>query len=153
AGASSVWDPARRAAPGASDDGDPGRGGASAQAGRGQVRQPGRAHVRVSRGGREEEGCHGRCHLRGHHRERAAHGRDDERGVRYQEMTMRPTARDIVWRRTASAEVPYEAEVDGRRWVVRVNDFPAEPLYTLLVDGVAVENLEAWPKAWKRPPA
>jgi hypothetical protein len=59
--------------------------------------------------------------------------------------------RAISWRRTASAELPYEAEVDGRRWTVRVNDFPAEALYTLLVDGTPVEELEAWPAAWRRP--
>jgi hypothetical protein len=63
----------------------------------------------------------------------------------------RPSARRVAWRRTASAEHPYEAEVDGRRWTVRVNDFPAEPLYTLLVDGESAEDLEAWPEAWQRP--
>jgi len=63
----------------------------------------------------------------------------------------RPTAREVAWRRTASAEHPYEADVDGQRWTVRVNDFPAEPLYTLLVDGQPVEDLDAWPGAWRRP--
>ena len=62
-----------------------------------------------------------------------------------------PTAREIAWRRTASAEIPFEAAVDGRRWTVRVNDFPAEPLYTLLIDGEKVEDLDAWPGAWRRP--
>ncbi len=60
-------------------------------------------------------------------------------------------ARAVSWRRTASAEVPYEADVDGRRWTVRVNDFPAAALYTLLVDGAPVEELDAWPEAWERP--
>jgi hypothetical protein len=59
--------------------------------------------------------------------------------------------RPISWRRTGSAEHPYEAEVDGRRWTIRVNDFPAERLYTLFVEGEPVEDLEAWPPAWKRP--
>lgn len=63
----------------------------------------------------------------------------------------RPTAREIAWRRTASAEIPFEAVIDGRRWTVRVNDFPAERLYTLLIDGVEVEDLDAWPGAWRRP--
>lgn len=62
-----------------------------------------------------------------------------------------PAAREITWRATKSAEVPYEAEVDGQRWAVRVNDFPAEPLYTLLVDGARVLDLEDWPRAWHRP--
>jgi hypothetical protein len=61
------------------------------------------------------------------------------------------TARAVTFRRTASAEVPYEADVDGRRWTVRINDFPAERLYTLLVDGEPVEDLDAWPPAWRRP--
>lgn len=59
--------------------------------------------------------------------------------------------RAVAWRATKSAELPYEAEVDGRRWAVRVNDFPAEPLYTLLIEGAPVENLDDWPGAWKRP--
>jgi hypothetical protein len=62
-----------------------------------------------------------------------------------------PARRAVTFRRTGSAELPYEAEVDGARWVVRVNDFPAEPLYTLLIDGRAVGDLDAWPPAWRRP--
>ena len=57
----------------------------------------------------------------------------------------------VTWRRTASAEHPYEADVGGHRWTLRVNDFPAEALYTLLVDGEAAEDLEEWPAAWRRP--
>jgi hypothetical protein len=60
-------------------------------------------------------------------------------------------SRPVTWRRTGSAEHPYEAEVEGRRWTVRVNDFPAQVLYTLLVDGVEAEDLEEWPAAWTRP--
>ena len=62
-------------------------------------------------------------------------------------------ARRVSWRRTASAELPYEADVDGARWTVRVNDFPAEALYTLLVDGAPVEDFDGWPAAWTRPEA
>jgi hypothetical protein len=61
------------------------------------------------------------------------------------------TDRAITWRRTASAVTPYEADVDGARWVVRVNDFPREPLYTLIVDGAPTLHLEEWPSAWRRP--
>ena len=39
-------------------------------------------------------------------------------------------------------------EHEGRTLRVRVNDFPAEPLYTLLVDGVEIEDLEDWPSRW-----
>jgi hypothetical protein len=60
-------------------------------------------------------------------------------------------SRRVEWRRTGSAERPYEAEIDGRRWTVRVNDFPAEPLYTLFIDGVQAGDLDQWPAAWLRP--
>jgi hypothetical protein len=62
-------------------------------------------------------------------------------------------ARRVSWRRTGSAERPYEADVDGARWTVQVNDFPAAALYTLLVDGTPVEDLDGWPPAWLRPEA
>jgi hypothetical protein len=40
--------------------------------------------------------------------------------------------------------------VGGRTYIIRINDFPAEPLYTLLIDGKEVEDLEDWPSAWVR---
>ena len=48
------------------------------------------------------------------------------------------------------AEFPYQAMIDGRRWEIRVNDFPAEPLYTLIIDGQEALDLEDWPSLWKR---
>jgi len=60
-------------------------------------------------------------------------------------------AREIGWASTGDGEFPYQARLDGRRLTIRVNDFPAEPLYTLLVDGRAAVDLEDWPAAWVRP--
>ena len=57
----------------------------------------------------------------------------------------------IAWRETGDAEFPYEAQVNGERWVLRLNDFPEEEMYSLLVDGREVERFNDWPKAWKRP--
>jgi hypothetical protein len=57
----------------------------------------------------------------------------------------------IAWQGTGDGEFPYRAQVRGRTLTIRVNDFPAEPLYTLLVDGQEVEDLEDWPAAWVRP--
>jgi hypothetical protein len=34
---------------------------------------------------------------------------------------------------------------------LRVNDFPAEPLYSIMVDGTVLADLEDWPSAWQRP--
>jgi hypothetical protein len=62
------------------------------------------------------------------------------------------TATPIRWQHSGDGEFPYHAEIDGRTLTVRVNDFPAEPLYTLLVDGAELVDLDAWPPVWRRPP-
>ncbi|MET7425669.1 hypothetical protein [Dactylosporangium sp. NPDC005555] len=62
-------------------------------------------------------------------------------------------ATPIRWEHSGDGEFPYHAEVDGRALTVRVNDFPAEPLYTLIVDGSEMVDLDDWPTVWRRPPA
>jgi hypothetical protein len=57
----------------------------------------------------------------------------------------------IAWKRSGDGEFPYRAVIDGNTLVIRVNDFPAEPLYTLLINDEEVEDLEDWPSAWLRP--
>ena len=61
------------------------------------------------------------------------------------------TSRPVQWHKTDDVDFPYRAEVDGRTWQVRLNDFPAEPLYTLVIDGRPVEDLDEWPLAWQQP--
>lgn len=60
-------------------------------------------------------------------------------------------AQDLVWQHTGDGVIPYTTKLGERVLTVRVNDFPAEPLYTLLVDGEAVEDLDDWPGAWTMP--
>jgi hypothetical protein len=57
----------------------------------------------------------------------------------------------IRWRSTGDGEWPYRATVGGHDLAVRVNDFPAEPMYTLFVGEVAITDLEDWPSVWTRP--
>lgn len=57
----------------------------------------------------------------------------------------------VAWEHTGDGEFPYRATVDGAGLVVRVNDFPAEPLYSLLVNGRVAVDLEDWPERWRRP--
>jgi hypothetical protein len=49
----------------------------------------------------------------------------------------------------------YEMPFRGRRLRVRANDYPAEPMYTLLVgepgEETAAVDLEDWPSSWTRP--
>ena len=57
----------------------------------------------------------------------------------------------VTWKHTGDAEFPYTAEVEGKRYTIRVNDFPAEPLYTLISEGTELQDLEDWPAAWAMP--
>ena len=64
-----------------------------------------------------------------------------------------PELRISVGWRTASRRMPIvaEATVDGKPWAVRINDFPDEPLFTLIIAGVEVMHFDDWPEFWHRP--
>ena len=57
----------------------------------------------------------------------------------------------IAWEHTGDGELPYRVSMDGAELQVRINDFPAEPLYSLLVNGQVQQHLEDWPARWARP--
>jgi hypothetical protein len=57
----------------------------------------------------------------------------------------------IAFAHTGDAERPFTATVAGVTLLVQVNDFPAEPLYSVLADGVSLGDLDDWPTAWTRP--
>lgn len=58
----------------------------------------------------------------------------------------------VVWEHTGDGEFPYRAQVEGQSFIIRINDFPDEPLYTLIIDDEEFENIEDWPAPWVRPP-
>jgi len=59
-------------------------------------------------------------------------------------------AEKLAWQKTADPKHPYETNLDGERCVIRVNDFPDEHLYTLIVNGVEVADFDDWSATWKR---
>lgn len=61
------------------------------------------------------------------------------------------TAAPIRWQNTGDGEYPFRADLGADALVLGVNDFPADPLYTLYANGSAVVDLEDWPSAWLRP--
>ena len=71
--------------------------------------------------------------------------------TRRRPIAARLRASPVVWEATGDGERPYRARVRGTTLTLRVNDFPAAPLYTLLVDGQEVDDLEEWPASWARP--
>lgn len=75
-------------------------------------------------------------------------GRIDE--IRSARMAERMAA-GIAWSRTGDGECPYRAVFRGCELVLRVNDFPAEPLYSVICEDQDLGDLEDWPPAWIRP--
>ena len=57
----------------------------------------------------------------------------------------------LVWKHTGDAEFPYTTDVRARRFTIRINDFPAEPMYTIMAEGKDLEDLDDWPAAWVMP--
>ena len=47
----------------------------------------------------------------------------------------------------------YQTRALGHELRLAINDFPAEPLYTLFVDGEAVASFDDFPAHWTRPAA
>lgn len=64
-------------------------------------------------------------------------------------MSNDPLHTPISWTRTADAEFPFSATgADEATLRIRLNDFPAQPMYTLLVDAVPLVSFDDWPQAW-----
>lgn len=71
--------------------------------------------------------------------------------------TGKKPAMRVVWVKATHVDqhedyyVAYRAVVGPSTWLVAVNDFPADMLYTLLVDGEPVRSFNEWPAEWQRP--
>lgn len=58
-------------------------------------------------------------------------------------------SKSIKWNATGDAEFPYNSTLDGKSLRIRLNDFPAESLYTLIVGGGEFD-FEEWPSVWAK---
>jgi hypothetical protein len=58
---------------------------------------------------------------------------------------------EINWKETGKAEYPYQAVCDGQKMLIRINDFPAEHLYTLLAGDKEIGDFDDWSAVWNRP--
>lgn len=58
--------------------------------------------------------------------------------------------RPIEWRETDDVDFPYRTELEGVALQIRLNDFPDEPLFSLILDGQHVDDFDDWPTLWKR---
>jgi Protein of unknown function (DUF416) len=59
-------------------------------------------------------------------------------------------ARELSWSETDDVNHPWATDVDGKRWQVRINDFPDDLMYSLVIDGASVGDFHDWPGSWHR---
>ena len=56
----------------------------------------------------------------------------------------------IIWEKKGDPEFPYIAEFEGHKLALRVNNFPENNFYTLIVDDQEIFSFDDLPKNWKR---
>ena len=56
----------------------------------------------------------------------------------------------LLWTRTSDPAFPWQAISPRVECRLRVNDFPQEAMYTLLVDGKEAGDFDDWPACWKK---
>ena len=59
-------------------------------------------------------------------------------------------SRKLTFSTTSDVDHPWATEVDGEQWRVRLNDFPDDFMYTLLIDDVVIGSFNNWPESWAR---
>jgi uncharacterized protein YjaG (DUF416 family) len=59
-------------------------------------------------------------------------------------------ASQVSWLTTDDPCHPWSAEVDGQQWRIRLNDFPDDLMYSLLIGGGRVGDFHDWPETWLR---
>jgi len=59
-------------------------------------------------------------------------------------------ARTIAWKGNDNLDHPWVVVVDGERWQIRLNDFPDDVMYTLVIGCEAIGDFHDWPAAWQR---
>lgn len=54
----------------------------------------------------------------------------------------------VEWRPTGDVMELWSSQLGRNRWSLQLNDFPAEHLYTLLINGRTVGRFDDWPAEW-----
>ncbi len=57
----------------------------------------------------------------------------------------------ITWKPGPDPLYPYRAQREGEQCLIRINDFPDDHLYTLMVNDREVVHFDDWPPCWTRP--
>lgn len=81
----------------------------------------------------------------------ATEDRRKKRGLAYTAPALTEfLATNLSWSVTGDLEFPWALQMDGERWQVRLNDFPDDLMYSLIVDGREIGGFHDWPGTWQR---
>lgn len=58
---------------------------------------------------------------------------------------------EIVWKKHNNPIFPFFAIFEGLNCFIRVNDFPEETLFTLIIEDGETLDFDDWPAQWTRP--
>ena len=58
---------------------------------------------------------------------------------------------NMVWKLGSNPIYPYISDLYGLECLIRLNDFPDDYLYTLIVDDREIASFDDWPQHWTRP--
>lgn len=84
----------------------------------------------------------------------AKYGAIPEMGEKYTHLTNKYFEKEVQWNdNQGDRDYPFVAHIDGLEYMLRVNDFPEEELYTLFVNNKAIFSFSDLPKTWKYPPS
>lgn len=56
---------------------------------------------------------------------------------------------NLKWNDSGDPEYPRILKFNNQTFQIRINDFPEEPLYTLIIDGKEIIYFNNWPKNWE----
>ncbi len=56
----------------------------------------------------------------------------------------------LTWNRSGDVDYPWETDADGKKWRVRINDFPDDFMYTLMIGEEEIGPFHDWPANWER---
>jgi len=59
-------------------------------------------------------------------------------------------ALEMTWFKNPNVDYPYKSFHGGNILKLRLNDFPAEPLYSLFVNDKFIMDIEDWPATWTK---
>lgn len=57
----------------------------------------------------------------------------------------------LDWLATGDPLTPFSTSVRDANLRIRINDFPDEPMYSLIVDDQVLGSFSNWPAKWRRP--